>query len=32
MSAAWYDRQGPVADVLQVGEIPDRLPPMARSA
>ena len=26
MLAAWYDRQGPAADVLQVGEVPDPHP------
>lgn len=26
MRAAWYDRQGPAADVLQIGELPDPQP------
>ena len=26
MKAAWYDRQGPAADVLRVGEVPDPSP------
>lgn len=26
MRAVWYDRQGPAADVLQVGELPDPRP------
>ena len=26
MRAVWYDRQGPAADVLQVGELPDPVP------
>jgi len=26
MIAAWYDRQGPAADVLQVGELPETAP------
>ncbi|MEE6260295.1 NADPH:quinone reductase [Plantactinospora sonchi] len=26
MRAAWYDRQGPAREVLQVGELPDRWP------
>lgn len=26
MRAAWYDRQGPAADVLQVGDLPDPQP------
>lgn len=27
MLASWYDRQGPAADVLHVGELPDPAPP-----
>jgi NADPH2:quinone reductase len=26
MLASWYDRQGPTADVLHVGELPDPQP------
>jgi NADPH2:quinone reductase len=26
MRAAWYDRQGPAREVLQVGELPDPRP------
>jgi NADPH2:quinone reductase len=26
MRAAWYDRQGPAAEVLRVGELPDPQP------
>ena len=26
MIAAWYDRQGPPGDVLQVGELPEASP------
>ena len=26
MLASWYDRQGPAADVLRVGELPDLTP------
>ena len=26
MKAAWYDRQGPASDVLEVGEMPDPIP------
>ena len=28
MIAAWYDRQGPPAEVLQVGELPQLPPPL----
>jgi hypothetical protein len=32
MLAAWYDRQGPASEVLQIGDLPDPQPaPTARS-
>ena len=32
MRAVWYDRQGPAADVLQVGDLPDPDPDPATYA
>lgn len=31
MLASWYDAQGPATEVLQVGELPDPTPALARS-
>ncbi|MEU8115599.1 zinc-binding dehydrogenase [Micromonospora sp. NPDC048947] len=32
MRAAWYDRQGPAREVLEVGELPDPWPGAANEA